>query len=100
MLFDVFEGIRNEDMLLSFPKFRIMVACSKLIMNTQKPEYLQSLQYHINIGFRDRDESVMAYPRGQTHDVRGLFGGGARIQFLGNSLITTGRSSNNGSLKT
>jgi hypothetical protein len=81
MLFDVFEGIRNENMPLSFPKLKIMVACFKLDVNTQKPEDLQSLQCHINIGFRDRDESVMGYPRGQTHDARGLFGGGARIQF-------------------
>ena len=78
MYFGILEGIRNEYILLSFPKFRIIIAYFKLVINTQKSQYLQSLQYHINIEFLGPDESVMAYPRAQTHDVRGLFGEGAR----------------------
>ena len=84
MYFGILEGIRNEHMLLSFPKFRIIMAYFKLVINTQKPQYLQSLQCHINIEFLGPDESVMVYPRAQTHDVRGLFGEGARIQYLDN----------------
>ena len=61
-----------------------MIAYFKLVMNTQQPQYLQSLQCHINTGFRGLDELSIAYPRRQTHDVRALFAGGATVQFLGN----------------
>jgi hypothetical protein len=100
MYFGIFEGICIKHMLLSFPKFKIIIAYFKLIINTQKPQYLQSLQCHINIGVQDRDESAMAYPRGHTYDVRGLFAGGASTQCLSNWTTIIGRSSNNGSLKT
>ena len=100
MYFGILEGIHNEYILLSFPKFRIIMAYFKLVINIQKPQYLQSLQYHIKIGFRDRDESVMAYPRDYTHNIRGLFAGEASTQYLGNWTTIIGRLSNNGSLKT
>ena len=61
-----------------------MIAYFKLVMNTQQPQYLQSLQCHINTGFRGLDKLLIAYPRRQTHDVRALFARGATVQFLGN----------------
>ena len=84
MYFGILEGIRNEYILLSFPKFRIIIAYFKLVINIQKPQYLQSLQYHINIEFLGPDELVMVYPRAQTYDICSLFGEGARTQCLGN----------------
>ena len=79
MRFNIFKDIRIEYILLSFPKFRIIMAYFKLVINTQKPQYLQSLQCHINIEFLGPDELVIVYPRAQIHDIRGLFDKGARI---------------------
>ena len=84
MYFGIFEGICIKYILLSFPKFRIIIVYFKLVINIQKPQYLQSLQYYINIEFLGPDELVIVYPRAQTHNVRGLFGEGARTQCLGN----------------
>ena len=76
------------------------MAYFQLVIDTQQASYLQSLQCHINTGFRAVDESVIAYPRRHTHAQRVFFAGGAMTQFLGNSLTITGRSSYSGSLKT
>jgi uncharacterized protein YybS (DUF2232 family) len=43
MLFDVFKGIYNENILFSFLKFKIMVTCFKLIMKYVKTSILIEL---------------------------------------------------------